>query len=111
MESTIVDNQKIVDNKHKEIVFLESVGSFTRKYCCNGSEFLLADELSRLEEALPNEKFFKINHLYIINVDYLKRIKGKAVKNVIMQGGVELEISDQKYNDLLKFLRFKYEIW
>ncbi len=111
MESTTVENQKIIDNNHKEIIFLESAGSFTRKYCCNGSDLLLADELSRLEDALPNEKFFKINHLNIINVDYLKKIKGKAVKNVLLQGGIELKISDQKYNDLLMFLKSKYEIW
>jgi len=90
---------------------LESVGNFTRKYSCNGSDKLLVDELNRLEENLPNEKFFRINQSNIINADYLKRIQGRTIKNVLLQGGIELYIAQDKYSELLKFLKVKYNIW
>ena len=111
MESIIVDNKKRVDINQKKIVFLESVGNFTRKYSCNGSERLLVDDLNRLEDALPEEKFFRINQSNIINADYLKRIQGRTIKNVLLQGGVELYIEQDKYWELLKFLKLKYNIW
>jgi len=111
MESIIINNKEKVDLNHEEIVFLESVGSFTRKYTCNGCENLLVDELNRIEEALPNEKFFRINQSNIINADYIKRIQGRTIKNVLLRGGVELYIEHDKYTELLKFLKKKYNIW
>ncbi len=111
MESITINNKEKVDNKLNEIVFLESVGNFTRKYSNNGTENLLVDELNRLEEALPIEKFFRINQSNIINADYLKRIQGRTIKNVLLQGGVELYIEQDKYWELLKFLKLKYNIW
>ena len=77
-----------INNELDEVVFLESVGGFTRKYCTHGREFLIEDELNHLEENLPNEKFFKINDSYIINADFLKRIKSNATKNVILHNGL-----------------------
>ncbi|MCK5028648.1 MAG: LytTR family transcriptional regulator DNA-binding domain-containing protein [Bacteroidales bacterium] len=111
MENITINNKEKVDNKLEEIVFLESVGNFTRKYCCNESEGLLVVELSRLENTLPKEKFFKINQLNIINADYLKRIQGRTIKNVLLHGGIELYIDQDKYWELLKFLKLKYNIW
>ncbi len=99
-----------INNELKEVVFLESVGGFTRKYCTHGREFLIEDELNHLEENLPNEKFFKINDSYIINADFLKRIKSNATKNAILHNGIELNISQDKYWELIKFLKCKYRI-
>lgn len=99
-----------INNELKEVVFLESVGGFTRKYCTHGREFLIEDELHHLEESLPHEKFFKINESYIINADYLKKIKSNATKNAILHNGIELNISQDKYWEFVKFLKFKYKI-
>ena len=99
-----------INNELEEVVFLESVGGFTRKYCTHGREFLIEDELNHLEEILPNEKFFKINDSYIINADFLKRIKSNATKNAILHNGIELNISQDKYWELIKFLKCKYRI-
>lgn len=99
-----------INSELKEVVFLESVGGFTRKYCTHGREFLIEDELNHLEENLPNEKFFKINDSYIINADFLKRIKSNATKNAILHNGIELNISQDKYWELIKFLKCKYRI-
>ena len=99
-----------INSELEEVVFLESVGGFTRKYCTHGREFLIEDELNHLEENLPNEKFFKINDSYIINADFLKRIKSNATKNAILHNGIELNISQDKYWELIKFLKCKYRI-
>ena len=94
----------------KEVVFLESVGEFTRKHCTRGRDFLVKNDLSHLEENLPHEKFFKINDSYIINADYLKRIKMSDRKNAVLHGGVELDIAKEKYSPFIRFLKFKYRI-
>jgi len=100
----------LVKNELAEVVFLESVGEFTRKYCTQGREFLVEDNLQHISENLPNEKFFKINNSYIINVDHLKRIKSHATKNAILHGGIELNIDREKYWEFVKFLKFRYKV-
>lgn len=111
MENLAINVNRTKSNDLKEIVFLESVGGFTRKYCNCGREFLVEDALIQLEERLPKEKFFKINDSFIINADYLKRIKVRAIKNVLLLGGIELNIAQDRYWELIRFLRFNYQIW
>ncbi|MDA3952791.1 MAG: LytTR family transcriptional regulator DNA-binding domain-containing protein [Bacteroidales bacterium] len=112
MEHLTINNKILKYNVLKEVVFLESSGSFTRKYCSNGREFLIEGDLSHFEESLPDEKFFRINESYIINADYLKRIKVQDIKkNVLLNGGIELSIDQEKYWDLIKFLKIKYNVW
>ena len=111
MENLTIDHKTIHLNELQEVVFLESIGGFTRKYCSNGREFLVENNLSQLEENLPKEKFFKINESYIINADYLKRIKVRAIKNVLLRGGIELNVAQDRYWELIRFLKFNYSIW
>lgn len=111
MENLAINNELLNFNEVKEIIFLESVGNFTRKYYKNGREYLLEDDLIQVEKTLPKEKFFRINESYIINVDYLKRIKSGAIKNVVLKGGIELNIAHDRYWQLIKFLKVRYTIW
>ncbi len=106
------DNDNVLQVKKLcEIVYMESFGCKTKTYCCEGKEYLIKKCLSHVEESLPNEKFFKINESFIINADYLKKIKVSTNKNAVLHGGIELHIARQKYNELLKFLKMKYNIW
>ncbi|HAF28694.1 MAG TPA: hypothetical protein DCG75_06560 [Bacteroidales bacterium] len=111
MENVAIHINRPKTSDLKEVVFLESIGGFTRKYCNNGREFLVENDLHKLEESLPKEKFFKINDSFIINADYLKRIKVRAIKNVLLLGGIELNIAQDRYWELVKFLKFKYNVW
>lgn len=111
MENVAINIDRPKTNDLKEVVFLESIGGFTRKYCNNGREYLVENALSKIEENLPQDKFFKINDSFIINADYLKRIKVRAIKNALLLGGIELNIAQDKYWDLIRFLKFNYSIW
>jgi DNA-binding LytR/AlgR family response regulator len=110
MENIALKNRATLFNI-KETVFLESVGDFTRRYCCNGREFLIEKNLNQVLTNLPDEKFIQINSSFIINADYLKRIKMKAIKNAVLIGGIELNIAQNRYWELIRFLKFKYSIW
>lgn len=110
MENVAVKSKTTLINI-QETVFLESVGGFTRTYCSNGREFLVEKNLEKLLNKLPDEKFIQISNSFIINADYLKRIKMKAIKNAVLIGGIELNIAQDRYWELIKFLRFKYNIW
>ncbi|PLX12917.1 MAG: hypothetical protein C0597_12420 [Marinilabiliales bacterium] len=108
-DEELMDRAALKNNLH-EVVFLESIGGFTRKYCVNGRELLVESGINHMEQILPHDKFFKINDSFIINADYLKRIKANATKNAILHGGIELRIAQDKYWEFVSFLRFKYKI-
>lgn len=111
MESITISNELYTVSELKEIVYLESYGNFTKTYNCNGKDFLIDDDLKRIEKILPDEKFFRINDSSIINADYLKRVNVMTTRNVLLHNGIELKIAQNKYTDLMRFLKTKYNIW
>ncbi|MCK5171661.1 MAG: LytTR family transcriptional regulator [Bacteroidales bacterium] len=112
----IVDNDNDNDNvlqvkKLDEIVYMESFGCKTKTYCCEGKEYLIKKCLSRVEEKLLNERFFKIHKSFIINIDYLKGINVNANKTVLLHNGIELKIAHRKYKDFMEFVKGKFDFW
>ena len=106
----IVINDNVLQVKERgKIVYMESFGSKTKTYCCEGKEYLVKRCLSHVEEKLPNEKFFKIHKSFIINIDYLKGVN--ANKTVLLHNGIELKIAHRKYKDFMEFVKCKFCIW
>ena len=107
----VVNNYALQVKELSEIVYLESCGSKTKTYCCEGNEYLINKCLCNVEEKLPNKKFFKIHKSFIINVDYLKGIDVNANKTVLLHNGKELKIANRKYRDFMEFLKSNFEVW
>ena len=108
----IVINDNVLQVKElSEIVYMESFGSKTKTHCCEGKEYLIKKCLSRVEEKLPNEKFFKIHKSFIININYLKGINVNTDKTVLLHDGIELKIAHRKYKDFIEFVKCKFGIW
>ena len=108
----IINNNDVLQVKElSEIVYLESCGSITKTYCCEGNEYLINKCLCNVEEKLPNDKFFKIHKSFIINVDYLRGIDVNANNTVLLHNGIELRIAHRKYKDFMEFLKSNFEIW
>lgn len=111
MERKIIIINDLHVKELSEIVYMESFGRKTKTYCCEGKEHLLKKCLSRVEEELSNEKFFKIHKSFIINVDYLKGVNINANKTVLLHKGIELKIAHRKYKDFIEFVEDKFELW
>ena len=93
-----------------EIIYLESVGVFTNVYRCNGEKELIQENITDIQRQLPSNKFCRIHDLYIINADYIKKLKENLSKYVLLKDELEIIISPTRYHDLLQFLKFQYEI-
>ena len=111
MDSILINQGLNTISELKDIVYLESDGEYTKSHNRNGQSILIENQLTYIEETLPNKKFFKINESFIINADYIKKIKVSTNKNVLLHDGIELNISNQQYADLIKFLRIQYNVW
>ncbi len=105
----VINDNELQVKELSEIVYMESCGCKTKTHCCKGKEYLIKKCLSRVEEKLPNKKFFKIHKSFIINIDYLKGVN--ANNTVLLHNGIELKIAHRKYKDFMEFVKCKFEIW
>jgi DNA-binding LytR/AlgR family response regulator len=108
MESVVIKSKKESFSGIREIVYLKSIGDFITSYLMNGKEGLVEYDLECIQSKLPNHKFFRISDSFIINIDFLKKIRVNSNKNVLMHGGIELVMDLSKYQDLTWFLRNRY---
>lgn len=110
MEMVFVNLKIMMMKKIDEIVYLEMDLHQTKAHYLTGEELLIDNNLERIAAKLPKEKFFKINDSSIINADFLKKIKCCTPKKVLLQKGLEVDISQSKYLELIEFLRMRYVI-
>ncbi|MFC2096598.1 LytR/AlgR family response regulator transcription factor [Bacteroidota bacterium] len=108
MESVLIESDKNVGKKLNDIVYLEFDSNFTKAHYFTGEVFIIENNFKKIEESLPDEKFFRVNESSVINADYLKKIKVSTSKNVLMQKGIEINISQNRYSELIEFMKIKY---
>jgi two-component system LytT family response regulator len=112
------ESQLCINNKNDlfefvkltNILYLESIETYTRVVCFNDQHFTICKCLSQVEEKLPEVSFFKIHKSFIINVGYIKNIRSSPVKIVVLQNGTELKIAERRYRDLIKFIKSRYVV-
>lgn len=108
MESIAAEKQKATVKSIDDIIYIESMGEIATGYLSNGDESHVEFNIGQLENMLPGNKFFRISNSKIVNFDYLKKIRVTSNKNIVLQGGLELELDLKKYRQLKWFLRNRY---
>ena len=87
----------------KDIVRCESKSNYTQFYFNSGKNMVSSRNLGFYEELLPPEKFCRIHHSHLINIDFLHQyIKGGSGGMVVMKDGVQLDVSQRKKEDFLQ---------
>ena len=87
----------------KDIVRCESKSNYTQFYFNGGRNMVSSRNLGYYEELLPPEKFCRIHHSHLINIDFLDQyIKGGGGGMVVMKDGVQLDVSQRKKEDFLQ---------
>lgn len=87
----------------KDIIRCESNSNYTQFHFASGKKMTSSKNLGYYEELLPPEKFFRIHHSHLINIDFLNQyIKGGGGGTVIMKDGAELDVSQRKKEDFLQ---------
>jgi two-component system LytT family response regulator len=90
----------------KDILWCSSKGSYTIFHLTNKTKIISSRNLGFYEELLSGNRFFRIHHKAIINMQFVKSyVKGKSGV-VILTDGTELKISQRKKMDFLKECSF-----
>ncbi len=95
----VKSDYKIVKVRFKEILFIQSL----RDYVCiqtNQDKIITLQSISKLEEILPPQQFFRIHRSYIINIDKIDSIEGNSVRI----GNHQLTVSKRQKKDFLDLI-------
>lgn len=86
-----------------DIVRLESSSNYTHFYLKDRGKLVSSKTMGYYEDLLPAEKFCRIHHSHIVNIDFVQRyIKNGSGGTVVLAGGLKLDVSQRKKEHFLK---------
>ncbi|MFT3680556.1 MAG: LytTR family DNA-binding domain-containing protein [Ferruginibacter sp.] len=87
-----------------DIEYLEAQSNYTNIYFNNKSKIIASKTLKEFEELLPVDKFFRVHHSYLINLNYIKKyIKGDGGQ-VELQSGAYVDIARRKKEEFMRII-------
>jgi two-component system LytT family response regulator len=92
---------KIVFVNTSDILYCEAKGVYTNIYLQNGKKILASKPLGDFESQLNTQKFFRIHHSTLINLNHIKEFQRFNGGYVVMQNDAKLEVSHRKRKDFL----------
>ena|GEM_PF-835400 len=89
----------------KEIVLLESDGSYTRIKLENGETLIVSKTLGAMEESLfAFEEFVRVSKMYIVNITHISKIRKQDGGMLEMTGDIEIPISTNSKKEVMDIL-------
>jgi two-component system LytT family response regulator len=93
---------KIVFVNISDILYCEAKGVYTNIYLHDGKKILASKPLGDFESQLSTQKFFRIHHSTLINLNHIKEFQRFDGGYVVMQNNAKLEVSHRKRKDFLE---------
>lgn len=93
-----------------DIIYCESMGSYTLIYLINEEKVLSSHLLKEVENQLSENLFFRINRSILVNINFIKNYKSGPYKSVVLQNKKEVKISIRKNAKFVTFLRKKFPL-
>ena len=94
-------SDKIVFINIDNIIYCEAQGAYTNVFLQDGKKIMASKSLGEFELQLNTEKFFRIHHSYLINLNRIKEFQRFDGGYAIMDNNVKLEVSQRKRKDFL----------
>ncbi len=90
-----------------EIVYIEASGNYSVFHLVNNRTDTVTSLLGKVEDQLPQEKFFRISRSFIVNLDFLKKINTKQLQCILFKNGIEFKcnISRDRIGELVEKMK------
>ena len=92
---------KIVFINIPEILYCEAQGAYTNVHLQNGKKIVASKSIGEFESQLISQKFFRIHHSTLINLNHVKEFQRFDGGYVMMENNAKLEVSQRKRKDFL----------
>lgn len=88
----------------EDLIRCEADTSYTKFFMKDGRKFLVSSSLKVYEDMLPPDKFVRIHHHHLINMDHVVRVLKEDGGYAIMTDGSKIEISRRKKENFFEQL-------
>lgn len=86
----------------KDIIYLEADSCYTCFHLADGKKITSAKTIGEYEDILEEPTFFRVHKSYVVNLDYMREyVKGDG-GYIILNNGVNIEVSRRKKDDFLE---------
>ena len=80
-----------------QLMYIESEGAYTFFVLSNKEKEISSRNLGSFEDKLPADRFFRIHHSYIVNINYIERVeRGESLFVQLTDGETRLPISQRR---------------
>ncbi|GHE71627.1 MULTISPECIES: LytTR family DNA-binding domain-containing protein [Roseivirga] len=101
----LTDSESIYLVKVNDILWCGAEGSYTRFTLADGSEILVSKNLKAYEGILEGDRFLRIHHSYLVNIQHIKRFERSEGGLLVMDNGQILPVSVRKKDNLMQLLK------
>lgn len=99
------DSESIYLVKVNDILWCTAEGSYTKFHLVDGSEILVSKNLKSYEGVLEGDKFLRIHHSYLVNIQHIKRFERSEGGMLVMDNDRILPVSVRKKDNLMQLLK------
>lgn len=100
----IVTKSKQFKVQYNDIIALKSEGAYTRIYT-EDKEIVSSKNLGKFESELPTDRFFRIHHSYIVNIEKISKLTSGRNGEVELVNGKTLSVAQRRAKDLRSLLK------
>jgi len=93
-----------------EILYVETSMQLSRAVLVNNEELELLLTIGEVEHLLFNQGFFRFNHKYLVNLNYVEVVFPSGTSKVVLENGKEILVNYKKRDDLFESLKQVYEL-
>lgn len=93
-----------------EILYVETSMQLSRAVLVNNEKLELLLTIGEVEHLLFNQGFFRFNHKYLVNLNYVQAVFPSDASKVILENGKEIFVNHNKRDELFESLKQVYEL-
>lgn len=98
----ITTNTGLIFAKRSDILYCLSDGSYCNIYLDGGRKLTVSKNLKEVETTLNDDRFFRIHHSHLINLDHAYSFINNAHNCVKMSNGEELAVARNRKKGFLE---------
>jgi len=87
---------------HKDIIYCAADRSYTHFHLVGGRTLIISGALKDFADVLPESRFFRAHHSYLVNTLYVTRYDKSGVLH--LAGGSEVPVAVRKRDEVLQYL-------
>ncbi len=87
---------------HKDIIYCAADRSYTHFHLAGGRTLIISGALKDFADVLPETRFFRAHHSYLVNTLYVTRYDKNGMLH--LSGGAEVPVAVRKRDEVLQYL-------